>query len=165
MRAKELNSNSGSDIQKLADAIDGWIESHTSISAVRLILAHPLAKQFRTCNSKDIYRSMYYRGNEAKSVLKKNARFPIISYSESSKLSIWAVEDYERPLDIVCYKKMLKPSSVILNFSAFASYVLKKYKLPVYSDRNEREIWIKASPYYLTFNPSEIIYDSGNHES
>jgi len=158
MRATELTQP---DLKKLGTAINLWINDSVTIDHINYILAHPLAKQFKTSGSRAIYRAMTYRGKENTKILKKRARYPIVAYSQSHELAVMAVEDYELPDPIVCYKKTVKPNEIILNFSAFVSFV--KDKLPVFSPtyRDEKEIWMAPSPYYTAFNPKEIVSDTG----
>jgi hypothetical protein len=145
------------DLSGLVDACEFWIELWEPNKQIKKILAHPLSQQFRTSSASDIYRSVFVSQKKfnTTNLVTLKPRVGILPYSENVNWGATAREDFDYYGDILKFKKKFMPADLILNFSALVAELQKLGS--AISAPNESELWMKATPYYINFDRTELV--------
>jgi len=157
MRINEVIIKPAPTIEQVIEAMGAWFEMWQASKQVPIILASPAAAKFKHVEGNTLFRCV---------VLTKTGNFKApktTSLIATYTTDINAAHKFYNSLYIdnpyVIVQKKLNPADVALNFTAFAN------SLGQSGGWDEKEIWMKATPYYKDINPEEIVFDSRSDHS
>lgn len=146
--------------RKLYDALYVWFDQSPGLDkAVSTILSSPLIKDYQTITGvTDIYRTLTIKDGKLRMQASRSQE-QVVAYTTDINVSHEFVKSFAHTSDYVVFKKKFNPDDLILDVTRFADAIGAD------DSDNEHEIWMKRTPYYTTYNDSEIVYDSRKDES
>jgi hypothetical protein len=137
---------------KVGEAMESWFEMWQPSKQIPIILSAPEAKDFKTANADTIYRCYVLTRDGKIRGQKKNSKVAV--YTMDQRMA----HEFYHSLDIankyIVVAKQFHPKDLILNFSAFANSKGRS------GGWDEKELWMKPTPYYTSVQPSEIVFRS-----
>ena len=158
MRLVEFINEQTNDLGELAEACENWVEMWNTKNSINTILSHPLSQRCKNSNASIIYRSVFVneeKFNKTGKVTLRAQQGGMIPYTENKNWGGSVRDDFDYNGDILEFKKNFNHGDLILNFTQLLNE-LEKSGFKIYTAK-ESELWMKAIPYYKSFNRNELI--------
>lgn len=152
------------DISKLNTMLADWLEGDSpKPKDAQRILGHPFVatnlKNFRQSKAAFIYRTFPVLDfvKDSRPIVTPS-KTGVVCYSESKNASMSLAQEMNRTEQtLVCFRKKLTKADLLLNLASVVKAVEKEgYNLTDMLG-DEKEVWMRPTPYYTTFNFFELV--------
>jgi len=142
----------GPAVDQVTDAMNSWFEMFNPEEASQVILSSQLAANFKTANASKLYRCIIL--SDSGKLRDPKTAPTTVTYTTDMEISHRFFDSMDLPNEYLIIMKKFNPNDLLLNFSAFAT------SLGQTGGWDEKELWMKPTPYYTSINKAEIVYDS-----
>jgi hypothetical protein len=162
LRAKEfLTEQAVDDLEPLREACENWMNMYFETSDLKTILNHPYSQKFKKppAGIQQLYRGLIVKNRQLKSIKAKTNRTFMAFATEPE-----GAEEFIRSLDLpdereIIIAKEFHPGDFLLDFTGLYESIFPHVHQNMYYN-SEYEVWMRATPYYISVDEKEIIQDT-----